>query len=109
MYMVAHSYGADTPQFKEVFDIAVRMYPDSEIAIMNSAAADIENNAIDRAINQMQKLGDNPKALNNLGVAYALRGDLQKALELFEKAAKANDADAVRNLKDLKEYIQGVE
>ena len=109
MYMVAHSYGAGTPQFKEVFDIAVRMYPDSEIAIMNSAAADIENNAIDPAINRMNKLGDNPKAWNNLGVAYALRGDLQKALELFDKAAKANDADAIRNLKDLKEYIEGVE
>ena len=106
MYMVAHSYGADTPEFKEVFDIAVRMYPDSEIAILNSAAADIENNAFDRAINQMQKLNDNPKAWNNLAVAYALRGDLQKALELFDKAAKANDADAVRNLKELKAYME---
>lgn len=109
MYMVAHSYGAGTPQFKEVFDIAVRMYPDSEIAIMNSAAADIENNAIDPAINRMNKLGDNPKAWNNLGVAYALRGDLQKALELFDKAAKANDADAIRNLKELEEFMDGME
>ena len=109
MYMVAHSYGADTPEFKEVFDIAVRMYPDSEIAILNSAAADIENNAFDRAINQMQKLNDNPKAWNNLGVAYALKGDLQKASELFDRAAKANDADAVRNLERLEKYLYDVE
>ncbi len=109
MYMVAHSYGADTPEFKEVFDIAVRMYPDSEIAILNSAAADIENNAIDPAINRMKKLGDNPKAWNNMGVAYALKGDLQKALELFGRAAKANDADAVRNLKEMEEFMDGME
>lgn len=109
MYMVAHSYGADTPEFKEVFDIAVRMYPDSEIAILNSAAADIENNAHDRAIDQMQKLGNNPKAWNNMGVAYALKGELQKALELFSKAAKANDADAVRNLEGLQKYMDGME
>lgn len=109
MYMVAHSYGAGSREFNEVFDIAVRMYPDSEIAIMNSAAADIENNAIDRAIQQMQKLGDNPKVWNNLGVAYALKGDLQKAMEFFSKAATANNADAERNLQDLKKYMQGIE
>lgn len=107
MYMVAHCYGTGSPQFKEVFDIAVRMYPDSEVAIMNSAAADIENSALDPAINRMQKLGDNPKAWNNLGVAYALKGDLQKALELFDKAAKANDADGMRNLEKLKEFMEG--
>lgn len=109
MYMVAHSYGAGSPEFNEVFDIAVRMYPDSEIAIMNSAAADIENNAIDRAIQQMQKLGDHPKAWNNLGVAYALKGDLQKAMEFLSKAATANNADAVRNLENLKKYMEGME
>ena len=109
MYMVAQSYGVGTPEFKEVFDIAALMYPDSDIAIMNSAAADIENNAINSAINRMNKLSDNPKAWNNLGVAYALKGDLQKALELFDKAANANDTDAIRNLKDLKEYIGDAE
>ena len=106
MYMVAHSYGADTPQFKEVFDIAVRMYPDSEIAIMNSAAADIENNDFDRAINQMHKLDNNPKAWNNMGVAYALKGDLEKALKLFGDAAAASDADGISNLEKLKAYME---
>lgn len=109
MYMVAHSYGAGSREFNEVFDIAVRMYPDSEIAIMNSAAADIENNAIDRAIQQMQKLHDNPKAWNNLGVAYVLKGDLRKAMEFFSKAATTNNADAVRNLENLKKYMKGME
>ena len=108
MYLVAQSYGANTPEFKEVFDIAVHMYPDSEIAILNSAAADIENNAIDRAITQMQKLGDNPKAWNNLAVAFALKGDLKKAHDLFIKAANANDADAIINLKKLKEFMEGM-
>ena len=108
MYMVAQSYGVGTPEFKEVFDIAAFMYPDSEIAVLNSAAADIENNAINPAINRMQKLGDNPKAWNNLGVAFALKGDLDKALELFIKAAKTNDADAVRNLDLLQKYMEGL-
>ena len=109
MYMVAQSYGVDSPKFKEVFDIAVRIYPDSETAILNSAATDIDNRDLDRAIIQLQKLGDNPKAWNNLGVAYALKGDLQKALQLLNKAAADNDADAVRNLEKLREYRKKIE
>lgn len=109
MYLVSQSYEANSPEFKEVFETAVRMYPNSEIAILNSAATDIENNAIDRAIDKMLKLGNNPKASNNLGVAYALKGDLEKALDLFSKAAAINDADAVHNLEKLKEYMKTIE
>lgn len=105
MYMVAQSYGKDTPQFKEVFDIAVRMYPSSEIAILNSAAADIENREFDRAIARMQKLGNNHRALNNMGVAFALKGDLQKAIQLFSEAAASNESHALDNLAKLKSYI----
>ena len=109
MYLVAQNYGANTPQFKEVFNIAARTYPDSEIAILNSAATDIENNAIDRAIDKMQKLEDSPKAWNNLGVAYALQGNIEKALDLFSKAAATNDTDAVQNLEKLQAYVKATE
>jgi hypothetical protein len=37
-YLVAQSYPADSKEFKEVFDIAARLYPDDPIAIVNSAA-----------------------------------------------------------------------
>ena len=109
MYLVSQSYGVDTPEYKEVFNIAERTYPENEAAILNCAAVAIENNDLDHAITQMQKIGDNPKAWNNLGVAYALNGELQKALQLLSKAAAANDADAVRNLEKLEEYMRLIE
>lgn len=104
MYLVAHSYGAGTPEFKEVFDIAVRMYPDSDIAIMNSAAADIENGAYDQAISRLQKLSDASKAYNNIGVAYLMKGDYDKAREYFTKAS--GDKDAKSNLDKLAEFLK---
>lgn len=104
MYLVAHSYGAGTPEFKEVFDIAVRMYPDSDIAIMNSAAADIENGAYDQAISRLQKLSDASKAYNNIGVAYLMKGDYDKAREYFAKAS--GDKDAKSNLDKLVEFMR---
>lgn len=109
MYMVAQSYGENSKEYKEVFKIAERTYPDNETAILNSAAVAINNNDLDHAITQMQKMGDNAKAWNNLGVAYALNGELQKALQLLNKAAAANDADAVRNLEKLEEYMRLIE
>lgn len=101
MYLVAQSYPAGSTEFKEVFDIAARHYPDSDIAILNSASADIEGGNMDAAIVRMSKVEDNPKVWNNMAVAYALKGDLQKAKQYFEKAVSDNDADARANLEEL--------
>ncbi|NLJ01596.1 MAG: DUF3868 domain-containing protein [Bacteroidales bacterium] len=101
MYLVAQSYPAASKEFKEVFDIAVRLYPDSDIAILNSASADIESGSMDIAIERMRKIEDNPKVWNNLGVAYARKGDIGKAKEYFTRAAGQGDNDARANLEEL--------
>lgn len=41
MFMVANSYPAGSHEFVDVFEVAVRMYPENEIANMNAAAAAI--------------------------------------------------------------------
>ncbi len=105
MYMVAQSYPAGSNEFKEVFDIAVRHYPDSDIAILNSASADIEGGNMDAAIERMSRIENNPKVWNNLGVAYARKGDLSKAGEYFGKAVAENDSDAKANLEELNRVI----
>jgi len=101
MYLVAESYPANSREFKEVFDIATRHYPDSDIAILNSSSADIEVGNIDAAIERMNKISDNPKVWNNLGVAHALNGDLDTAKEYFNKAVSGGDDDARTNLEEL--------
>ncbi len=104
MYLVAESYPSNSKEFREVFDIAVRLYPDSEIAILNSAAADIESKNYDAAIERMKKIEDKPVVWNNLGVAYVLKGDTDKAVEYFKKSADSGDGDAKTNL----EIIRGM-
>lgn len=101
MYMVANSYPADSKEFKEVFDVASRLYPDSEIAIVNSTSLDIENGNTDAALQRLAKVANDAKAWNNLGVGYARKGDLAKAKEYFQKAVSAGDADAKLNLEEL--------
>lgn len=104
MYLVAESYKSTGKEFREVFDIAVRLYPDSEIAILNSAAADVQSKNYDAAIERMKKIEDKPVVWNNLGVAYVLKGDTDTAAEYFKKSADSGDEDAKVNL----EIIQGV-
>lgn len=100
MYLVANSYPKESAEFKEVFDIASRMYPQDAVAQLNAATADIEAGSLERAIVLLEKQ-HTADAWNNLGVAYAKKGDLDKATELFKKAIKSGHDIAKKNLVEL--------
>lgn len=106
MYLVAQSYPSDSPEFKEVFDIAVRLYPHDATAIVNSAAVDIEGGNKRSAIQRLSKIAHQPEAWNNLAIAYALEGEIQKAEELFQKAIANGDKVAQANLEELKKVME---
>ena len=106
MYLIGQSYPADSKEFKEVFDIATRLYPNEPIAIINSAAADIEGGNNQAAIDRMQRIENDPRTWNNLGVAYARLGDFEKAKEYFDKAVDRNDNDAVANTEELQKVAK---
>lgn len=101
MFLVAQTYAPASSEFKEVFDIATRLYPDEPIAILNSAAADIEGGNNRAAIDRLNKIENDSRVWNNLGVAYVRMGDTAKAKEYFERAAADGDEDAKHNLAEL--------
>lgn len=102
MYLVAETYPKDSEEFKEVFDIAARLYPDDPIAIINSAATELETGNFSETLKKLEKVKEDPRAWNNLGVAHAKAGDLKKAAEFFEKAVAHGDLTAATNLEELK-------
>lgn len=101
LYMVARSYPAGSKEFKDVFDISARLYPDNKISIINSASADIEGGNTDAALDRLSKIESESKTWNDFGVAYARKGDFLKAKEYFDKAEAAGDNNASYNLKEL--------
>lgn len=105
MFLVANTYPKDSKEFKEIFDIASRMYPDSQIALMNTAALDLENGAVDAAIERMKNI-NLPEAWNNLGVAYIKKGDYEKASGFFTKASQAGNRQAAENMRQLDEWLK---
>lgn len=104
MFLVANSYSKGSQDFKEVFDIAVRLYPTDPIAQLNTAALEIETGAYDAAINRLQSI-NLPEAWNNLGIAYAMKKEYKKAQNYFSKAAAAGVNNAAKNEQQLTQWL----
>ncbi len=102
MYLVAQTYPKGSKELKEVFDIAARLYPDDPIAVINSTSTEIEAGNFSVALKQLEKVKEDPRAWNNLGVIHAKTGDLNMAAEFFKKAAANGDATATYNMEELK-------
>ncbi|MDR2921431.1 MAG: DUF3868 domain-containing protein [Tannerella sp.] len=96
MFLVANTYPKNSQEFKEVFDIASRMYPDNSVAQLNTGAMELETGAVDNAIRRLEGI-NLPEAWNNLGVAYAIKGDYQKAQEYLNRAIQAGNGTAKNN------------
>ena len=104
MFLVANTYPKESPEFKEVFDIAVRLYPTDPVAQQNTAALEIERGATDAGIKRLEAI-NTPEAWNNLGVAYAKKKEYQQALEYFTKASNAGVEAATQNKNALSQWL----
>lgn len=102
MYGVAKSYEPGTKEYKQVYEIAATCYPEDVVANINAASANIISGDFDRAQQFMDRVKDDPRACNNLGVLAWLNGDADKAVEWFTKALQSEPEKAQQNL----DYIQ---
>ena len=102
MFLVANSYEKGSDEFKEIFDIAVRVFPKDIIANINAAAIELEKGDTAAAHRYLDKYQDIPDSWNNLGILYALEGNMDKAKELFLKAQINGSSEASENLEKVK-------
>lgn len=106
MYMVANLYEAGSKEFNEVFDIAVRMYPDDETANLNAANIHLSEGDWQRAERYLLKAGNSPQATLARGVYAMLKGDYTKAKELFMMASMEGIREAEMNLEQLEQKLE---
>lgn len=71
------------------------------VNFINAAAIEVERGNTQKGIEQMLTIENDPRVWNNLGVAYARKGDTARAKDYFTKAAGQDNADAVHNLGEL--------
>lgn len=105
MFLVSQLYPHSSQEFKNVFDVAARMYPDSEVAQFNAAAVEIENGAYDAAIRRLEK-SDTPQAWNNTAIAFWHKGDYEKAFAYLRKAADGGLETAKDNLAQYHKWFE---
>lgn len=106
MFHVANTFPAESAEYREVFEVAAKTFPESETANINVAVTELNNNNIDAALERLEKMKDSPAAWNMLGVAYAQKDMDEQAEEYFNKAIEQGDEDALHNLQQLERYVQ---
>lgn len=97
MFLVAQTMEPGSTEFNEVFDIAVRMFPDDPTANLNAACADLQRRDIASAEKHLQKADNSAAALNARGALAVMKKDYQLARQLFADAAAAGSEDAKAN------------
>ena len=103
MFAVAQAYEPGSEDFNRVFDVAVKMYPDSEVANLNAACALLEQGRAKEALEYLDKLKSSiPEADNARGVAYILLKDYESAEQYIGKALEGNLEAAKHNMEFLK-------
>ena len=99
MFAVAQTYRPGSEEFKQVFDVAVRMYPADPIANLNAANALLENGQAAEAQPYLEKAGNSPQAANARAVALLLQRRYNEALPLLQQAKEAGLPEAEENMK----------
>ena len=107
MFLVANTYPKGSQEFIDVFETAVRMYPDScalLIANMNAATAALSRNDLISAERYLKKMESQeywPEYNNAMGILTLLKGDYELAEEYLNKARELGLDVATDNLEEL--------
>lgn len=106
MYRVAGLYEKGSAEYNHVMEIAARTYPTNVAAAVNAAATMIEAGNYDGALALLEKAPADARILNARGVAYARRGDIEKAREAWKQASLQASAEADYNLMELEKSLE---
>lgn len=105
-YLAAQSLQPGTEAFNEVFDIAVKMFPNDEIANLNAANSAMQRGDLVSAAKYLNKAGNSNEALYAQGVLAALRNDHASAMHIFSRLQNVmpQAAEALRQLQAIKDF-----
>ena len=99
MFLVAQTYEPGSADFNEVFEVAVRMYPEDETANLNAAVIALHRDDLQAAARYLAKAGSSAEAKNLCGVLAAKQGNLRAAADYFRQALPLKEAQ--QNLEEL--------
>ena len=102
-YLVAQKYEPGTVEFTDVFETAVRIFPNETIANLNAANAAIRRDDYVRAEQYLEKAGDIPEAVYARAALAIRKEDYETARRYLETARDMGLEQAATTLNELNE------
>ena len=110
LYLISQEYPKGSKEFNEIFDVAVRLFPQDQTANANAATIEIINGNLPKAKAYMDKAdGSNVVVINNKGVIELLSNNLDAAEVLFLDARAKGSSEAAANLIELQKKRSDLE
>lgn len=102
-YLVAQEYQPGTAEFTDVFETAVRIFPNDTVANLNAANSAIRRDDFAAAHRYLGKAGDSAEAVYARGALAVREGDCETARQYFEIAKNMGLKQAAATLDELNE------
>ena len=105
-YLVAGKYEPGTDEFTDIFQTAVRMFPNDETANLNAANAAIRRDDFGTARRYLDKAGDSAEAVYARGALAVREGDYDTARRYLNKAKEMGLDKGGRTLDELNDRLK---
>lgn len=112
MYLVANTYDVGSKEFENLFETAVRLFPDDVIANLNAASVALARKDLEAAEQYLEKIEGRTLMAqyhNTRGVLLMLKGDYEEAKQQFAIAEDAGLESAKLNIEELKKKLENIE
>ena len=106
MFLLAQSLEPGSQEYNEVFETAVRMYPNDEVANLNAANSAMQRGDYANAEKYLTKAGSSDEVTYAKGVLAAQQGDYATAVQHFSQieSKMTEAADALNTIKVIMQY-----
>lgn len=96
-YLAAQSMKPGSKEFNNVFDTAVKMYPEDQVANLNAANSAMQRGDLVSAATYLAKAGNSQEATYARGVLAALNKDYKTAASIFSQLRNLQQAQNALN------------
>lgn len=103
-FLAANTYKPGSPEYNEVWDVAVRMYPQDPTANLNAAQAAMSRGDLTSATKFLSKVPDSSEAAYVKGILEAKKGNYEKAISYFRKSSDKKAAAAIDQVNNILNY-----
>ena len=105
-FLAAQDCESGSEEFADLFETAVRMYPDNEVANLNAASSELSHGDLVNAEKHLKKAGNSPQAQYARAMLLALKGNYSDALPKLRALSNQvpEAADAVEQIENILNY-----